>query len=65
MRTNLDNMKGKTILIVGLGLSGRAAAQAMLDLGAKVYVQDIRGSRISSRDLSHFSEEKAWGVFSA
>lgn len=33
-------MKDKKILIVGMGNSGKAAAQAMVKLGAEVYVQD-------------------------
>ena len=40
MRTNIDNIKGKKILVVGLGKSGIAAAQAMIELGAQVYIQD-------------------------
>lgn len=63
MRTNLDNMKGKTILIVGLGLSGRAAAQAMLDLGAKVYVQDIRRESDFEPGLVAFFRGKSVGCF--
>lgn len=40
MRTNIDNIKGKKVLVVGLGKSGIAAAQAMIKLGAQVYIQD-------------------------
>ncbi|MBQ1391025.1 MAG: UDP-N-acetylmuramoyl-L-alanine--D-glutamate ligase [Firmicutes bacterium] len=42
MQTNLDNMRGKKVLIVGLGRSGTAAIQALIDLGAEVSVQDRR-----------------------
>ncbi len=42
MRTNLDNVQGKRLLIVGLGRSGIATCQTMLDLGALVTVQDAR-----------------------
>lgn len=45
MRTNLDNITGRNILIVGLGKSGTAACQTMLDLNAKVSVQDKRTER--------------------
>ena len=40
MRTNLDNIRNKNVLVIGLGRSGKAAVQAALKLGAKVYVQD-------------------------
>jgi len=39
---NLNNLKGKKILVVGLGKSGTATVQAMLDMGASVSVQDSR-----------------------
>lgn len=42
MNTNLDNMKYKKVLIVGLGKSGIAAAQAMVRLKAEVYIQDSK-----------------------
>lgn len=42
MNTNLDNMKYKKVLIVGLGKSGIAAAQAMIRLKAEVYIQDSK-----------------------
>lgn len=42
MNTNLDNMKYKKVLIVGLGKSGIATAQAMLRLKAEVYIQDAK-----------------------
>ena len=45
MRTNLDNIQGKEILIIGLGKSGTATCQTVLDLGAKVTVQDVRDER--------------------
>lgn len=45
MRTNLDNIQGKEILIVGLGKSGTATCQTILDIGANVSVQDARGER--------------------
>ena len=39
---NLENIKGKRVLVVGLGKSGIAAVQAMLKLGADVSVQDSK-----------------------
>ena len=39
---NLSNIAGKRVLIVGLGKSGIAAAQAMVKLGARVTVQDSK-----------------------
>ena len=38
---NLNNIKGKRVLIVGMGKSGVAAIQAMLKLGAEVTVQAV------------------------
>ena len=40
---NLKNIRGKNVLIVGLGKSGIAAAQAMLKLDARVAIQDSKG----------------------
>lgn len=37
-----NNMENKKVLIVGMGKSGIAATQAMLKLGAKVFVQDSK-----------------------
>ena len=37
---NVTDMKNKKVLIVGMGNSGKAAAQAMVKLGADVSVQD-------------------------
>lgn len=42
MNTNVQNMKYKKVLIIGLGKSGIAAAQAMLRLGAEVSIQDSK-----------------------
>lgn len=42
---NLNNIKGKRVLIVGMGKSGVAAIQAMLKLGAEVTVQDSKMRR--------------------
>lgn len=42
MRTNLDNIRNKNVLVIGLGRSGIAAVQAALKLGARVSVQDSK-----------------------
>ncbi len=42
MKANLNNIKNKRVLIVGLGRSGIAAAQAMLRLQAQVAIQDVK-----------------------
>lgn len=39
---NLNNIRNKKVLVVGLGKSGIAAVQAMLKLGASVTVQDSK-----------------------
>ncbi len=48
MSVNLENMKYKKVLVVGLGKSGIAASQAMLRLGAEVSIQDSK--RVESVD---------------
>ena len=42
MKINLDNIKDKKVLVVGLGKSGIAAIEAMVKLEADVYVQDSK-----------------------
>ena len=42
MSMNLENIKGKRVLVVGMGKSGLAATQAMIKLGAKVTIQESR-----------------------
>ena len=42
MRTNLHNIKGSKVLVVGLGKSGTATCQMLVDMGAHVSVQDNR-----------------------
>ena len=42
MKTNLDNVRRKNVLIVGFGKSGIAAAGVMSQLGAFVTVQDSK-----------------------
>lgn len=42
MNANIENIRNKKILIVGLGKSGIAAAQAMIRLEAQVSIQDSK-----------------------
>lgn len=42
MKSNIDNIKGKKVLIVGFGKSGIAAMEAMVKLHADVSVQDSK-----------------------
>lgn len=42
MKANIDNIKNKKILVVGLGKSGIAAIDAMITLQAEVYLQDSK-----------------------
>ena len=42
MKANINNMKDKKVLIVGMGKSGIAAAQAMIRLEAEVFIQDSK-----------------------
>lgn len=58
MATNLDNMRYKHILVVGMGKSGIAAAQAMLKLGAVVYIQDSRKEEEFPAPVVSFLKEK-------
>lgn len=58
MRTNLDNIVGKEVLIVGLGRSGTATCQVMLDFGAKVTVQDTRAEREFDRSFLNYLKGK-------
>jgi UDP-N-acetylmuramoylalanine--D-glutamate ligase len=57
---NLNNIKNKRVLIVGLGKSGVAATQAMLKLGAEVTVQDSKSEEKLEGQLLNFL--RGWGV---
>lgn len=58
MRANLDNIKNKNVLVIGLGRSGIAAIQAVLKLGAKVSVQDSKKREEVDPQLLTFLEGK-------
>lgn len=51
---NLNNIKGKRVLVVGMGKSGIAAIQAMLKLGAYVTVQDSKRAEDMDGQLLNF-----------
>ena len=51
---NLNNIKGKKVLVVGMGRSGIAAIQAMLKLGADVTVQDMKKAEETDGQLRRF-----------
>lgn len=55
---NLSNIQGKRVLIVGLGKSGIAAAQAMVKLGARVTVQDSKDEAKVDAQLLTFLRSK-------
>ncbi len=58
MQSNVDNVKNKNVLIVGLGRSGIAAIQSMLRLGARVFVQDSKKqSNIDANLISYLNEK--------
>ena len=55
---NLENIKGKKVLVVGMGKSGIAAVQAMLALGAEVAIQDSKDRSAIDGQLLNFLEGK-------
>ena len=55
---NLENIKDRRVLIVGMGKSGVAAAQAMLKLGANVTIQDSKEREKTDVQLLNFLEGK-------
>ncbi len=55
---NLDNIRGKKVLVVGMGKSGIAAVQAMLKLGAEVSIQDSKDRAHIDGQLLNFLEGK-------
>lgn len=54
---NVSDMKNKKVLIVGLGKSGIAAAQAMIRLEAEVYIQDSKKIENVDTDLLAYLNE--------
>lgn len=58
MKANLNNMKNKKVLIIGMGKSGIAAAQAMIRLEAEVYIQDSKKEETVDAQLISFLKGK-------
>ncbi|HZK88472.1 MAG TPA: UDP-N-acetylmuramoyl-L-alanine--D-glutamate ligase [Anaerovoracaceae bacterium] len=54
----MNKLKNKKVLVVGMGKSGVAAVQALIKLGAKVYVQDSKPKEEVNPQLIAFLEEK-------
>ena len=59
---NLENIRNKRVLVVGLGKSGIAAVQAMLKLGAIVSVQDSKEAAAVDGQLLNFLKGKGCGM---
>ena len=54
----MNDMKGKKVLVVGMGKSGIAATQAMVKLGANVAVQDSKpAEKIDQNLLAYFKNQ--------
>ena len=58
-RNCVEDIKGKKILIVGMGNSGKAAMQAMVKLGAAVSVQDNKKEEDIDPQLLTFLKDKS------
>lgn len=56
---NITDMQNKKVLIVGMGNSGRAAAQAMVKLGADVSVQDSKDEDSIDPQLLTFLKDRS------
>ena len=54
---NSDNIKDKKVLVVGMGKSGIAAVEAMVKLGADVYVQDSKKADDVAENLMKFLQD--------
>ncbi len=64
MKLNLDNIKDKKVLVVGLGKSGIAALEAMVKLDADVYVQDSKtADAVDAELLAYMQENDVTGYF--
>ena len=51
---NLDNIRGKKILVVGMGKSGIASARVLHEIGAAVSVQDSKKEYELDKDFVSF-----------
>ncbi|MDD6042165.1 MAG: Mur ligase family protein, partial [Eubacteriaceae bacterium] len=57
MEQSLNNLKGKKILVVGLGRSGIAACKALVKQEAQVFVQDSKNAEAIDGELMSFLNE--------
>jgi UDP-N-acetylmuramoylalanine--D-glutamate ligase len=53
-------LKGKKVLVVGLGKSGLAAALFLRHKGAQVTVSDVRSAEALAKDIPALLEEGIW-----
>lgn len=58
MRTNLDNLQGKNVLVVGLARSGIAVCQTLLDMGAYVTVHDAKDENAFDKNFVTYLKGK-------
>lgn len=58
-RGSVEDIKGKKVLVVGMGKSGKAAVQAMVKLGAEVSVQDNKEKEDLDPQLITFLRERS------
>ncbi len=64
MKINLENIKDKKVLVVGLGKSGIAAAEAMIKLQADVHVQDSKTEdAVDAGQLAYLKENNVTCYF--
>ena len=54
----IKSLKGKKVLVVGMGKSGKAAAYALLEVGASVSIQDAKESAGLDKELRQLIERK-------
>lgn len=63
MQRDFDKVKGRKVLIVGLGRSGIASCHEMVNLGAEVYVQDKRREDSFDPGLMSFIKQRGIRCF--
>lgn len=59
----MKDLKDKKVLVVGMGKSGVAAVQALIKIGAKVYVQDSKSLDQVDSQLLKFLEDKIEKIY--
>lgn len=64
MKQTIDTMKDKNVLVVGMGKSGIAALEAMVELGADVSVQDSKPEQdVAPELMAYLKEHNVTGYF--